>query len=70
MAASSANAGVTVRASGSPQASGSMPADERPGRQAEQVLEQRQHRRAGGAHAGVDDVDDDRRPPGRRCRSQ
>ena len=35
--------------------------DEGPGRQAEQVLEQRQHRRAGGAHAGVDDVDDDRR---------
>ena len=32
-----------------------------PGGQAEQVLEQRQHRRAGGAHAGVDDVDHDRR---------
>ena len=44
-----------------PQASDSTPAMNGPGGQAEQVLEQRQHRRAGGAHAGVDDVDHDRR---------
>ena len=54
-------AGITVSAGVRPQASDSTPAMNGPGGQAEQVLEQRQHRRAGGAHAGVDDVDHDRR---------
>ena len=62
-------AGIAASAVSRPNDVRQQAGDERAGGQAEQVLEQRQHRRAGGAHAGVDRRRSRSPTPGRRCRS-